>query len=405
MKWMIHPQFTPRFSHHLSNASDFDLENLDPPTQRPDGVRIPRRMFNIDTGNLEEWPSGQYCILSHSWKGSEIVFPFLQQIKAGLKEKERYEDLVRTSPDESTRKIAAFQAAMYAHLDSEYSDVQLLRIQCLKDLDDQCKKIARLIDESSISNSDSSPIVTDFEQARASYTASIEAHRGVVRPQLIQYLDGEANKEPGQQAPVRAAIRSLLNLLERLRSMQKIEQSLAETKRIIDSGLFNPRAPKVYLWNDTICINKQDANELNESLALMGEWYGNAEFCLVHIDTPNFEWVETLDNLDRPRVHRNYSCFQELRESDGINKPRPKWSTRGWTLQELVLPKMAFFVNSLWEPLERSAVALGPYYYIIGFLDQQIRYDAKRHGHVVEALKNIETLKSIVSNSGDKASS
>lgn len=102
MKWMIHARFTPQFSHHISGASDAELENFDPFTQRPDGVRIPRLMLNICTGNLEGWPSGQYCILSHSWKGSEIVFPFLQQLKAGLKEKDTHEDLIRTSPDEST---------------------------------------------------------------------------------------------------------------------------------------------------------------------------------------------------------------------------------------------------------------------------------------------------------------
>lgn len=243
----------------------------------------------------------------------------------------------------------------------------------MKDLDDQCKKIAPLVDECPASDFYSSPGTGDFDLACASYTSSIEAHRVVVRPQLIQYLNDLVSKKTGQMAALRMAIHHLLGLLERLRSMQKIEQSLLETKRIINTGLFNDLAPNVYLWNDTICINKQDANELNESLALMGEWYSNAEFCLVHIDTPDFEWIETLDNLDQPRVHRNYTCFQDLRESDGITKPRPKWSTRGWTLQELVLPKMTFFVNSPWEPLERSATVLGPYYYIIGFLDQQIR--------------------------------
>ena len=34
---------------------------------------------------------------------------------------------------------------------------------------------------------------------------------------------------------------------------------------------------------------------------------------------------------------------------------------------------MAFYVNSLWQPLTRSVEGLGPYYYHCSYLDQHIR--------------------------------
>jgi hypothetical protein len=141
---------------------------------------------------------------------------------------------------------------------------------------------------------------------------------------------------------------------------------MKEAKRILDWGLFPSKAPKRYLWNDTCCINKADANELNESLAMMGQWYNNADFCLVHLDTTeSTEWVDTWDNLEKTAEKSNFPSF------DLVEKPN--WATRGWTLQELVLSKMTFHVNSLWQPLTRSVEGLGPYYYHCSYLAHHIR--------------------------------
>jgi hypothetical protein len=148
--------------------------------------------------------------------------------------------------------------------------------------------------------------------------------------------------------------------------MSKIEGSIREAKTILGSGLFPSNGRKRYLWNDTCCINKGDANELTESLAMMGQWYNNADFCLVHLDTPSStEWVSTWDHLEKPAELPNFCSFDSVYD--------PKWATRGWTLQELVLSKMTFYFNSLWQPLSRSVEGLGPYYYHCSYLDQHIR--------------------------------
>ncbi|KAI5792651.1 hypothetical protein FPQ18DRAFT_239724, partial [Pyronema domesticum] len=83
-----------------------------------------------------------------------------------------------------------------------------------------------------------------------------------------------------------------------------------------------------YLWDDTCCINKSVVGEHQESLAMMGDWYTNAEFCITYLGT------ET-------------SCFKSIKN--------PWWSTRGWTLQELVLSRKAHFYNNKWELLQPDA--------------------------------------------------
>jgi hypothetical protein len=175
----------------------------------------------------------------------------------------------------------------------------------------------------------------------------------------------ESCKVMKQGTALRSAVEDLIPILERMKSVKKIEGSIQEAQRILDLGLFPNKSPKRYLWNDTCCINKGDANELNVSLAMMGEWYNNADFCLVHLDTSeSTEWVDTWDHLGKKAEHPNFRNFAGVEE--------PNWATRGWTLQELVLSKMTFHVNSLWQPLTRPVEGLGPYYYHCSYLAHHI---------------------------------
>jgi hypothetical protein len=119
----------------------------------------------------------------------------------------------------------------------------------------------------------------------------------------------------------------------------------------------------------------------------MGEWYTNAEFCLVHLDSGKTdkewdkweEWVKEWDRWVTNQLEKsgsmisptvadiekpNFASFDEIRT--------PSWATRGWTLQELVLSKITFYVNDLWEPLDRPVENLGRYYHLCSFLDEYI---------------------------------
>jgi hypothetical protein len=78
-----------------------------------------------------------------------------------------------------------------------------------------------------------------------------------------------------------------------------------------------------YVWLDTACINKQSSTELEESIRSMFSWYRNSHICIVH-----------LSDTTEPHTMVNDA-----------------WFTRGWTLQELLAPKVIKFFSQLWRPL------------------------------------------------------
>ncbi|OQO08786.1 hypothetical protein B0A48_05676 [Cryoendolithus antarcticus] len=79
-----------------------------------------------------------------------------------------------------------------------------------------------------------------------------------------------------------------------------------------------------WLWIDTCCINKENAAELSESINCMFRWYRGAALCVALMSD-----VETGDSLE------------------GFDKS--VWFKRGWTLQELLAPRLVVFVSSSWQ--------------------------------------------------------
>jgi Heterokaryon incompatibility protein (HET) len=421
MNWLINANFIPKFVDDKASNAALN-ESAVASTTKPDGVEIPKRMFNLDTGNLEDYPSGQYVILSHSWKGQEITYQFISKIKESQKKREAYE-MVQDDSDEEARKFASFKAKKFNHLEVGKSDVKLLSAQCKQDVRAQIRKIETLLSRSGTRSNTRELLVqltmfkiatTEEEKARNSFNEkeeelklrkmavkvpedeekvsrvgnstmpsgmdgknSLSKELAQANTGLIQAKDKwdqakatlssaeESCKVMKEDPALLSAVEDLIPILERMKSVNKIEGSIEEAKRILKLGLFPNKGPKRYLWNDTCCINKGDANELNVSLAMMGEWYNNADFCLVHLDTTeSTEWVDTWDHLDKTAERPNFPSFADVKE--------PNWATRGWTLQELVLSKMTFHVNSLWQPLTRSVEGLGPYYYHCSYLDHHI---------------------------------
>lgn len=81
-----------------------------------------------------------------------------------------------------------------------------------------------------------------------------------------------------------------------------------------------------YFWVDTCCIDKSSSSELSESINSMFQWYQNAEVCYVYL-------------ADLPPG------------SDMSRLPLCRWFSRGWTLQELVAPKVVQFYNREWNAI------------------------------------------------------
>jgi hypothetical protein len=78
-----------------------------------------------------------------------------------------------------------------------------------------------------------------------------------------------------------------------------------------------------FAWSDTCCIDKSSSTELDESIRSMFRWYRNSTVCIVY-----------------------------LGQSEKVNDIlHDEWTTRGWTLQELLAPYRIKFFNKYWVPL------------------------------------------------------
>ncbi|KAK3348898.1 heterokaryon incompatibility protein-domain-containing protein [Lasiosphaeria hispida] len=74
-----------------------------------------------------------------------------------------------------------------------------------------------------------------------------------------------------------------------------------------------------WVWIDTCCIDKSSSAELSEAINSMFQWYKRAEICFVHL--------------------------ADVRQHDVARDPDSalldcRWFTRGWTLQELLAPRV-----------------------------------------------------------------
>ncbi|KAH8598403.1 vegetative incompatibility protein HET-E-1 [Bisporella sp. PMI_857] len=92
-----------------------------------------------------------------------------------------------------------------------------------------------------------------------------------------------------------------------------------------------------YFWIDTCCINKTDAVEVSESINSMFRWYRNATKCYVYLSDVWAKKRKTGDQLSE------IAWEPAFRTS--------KWFTRGWTLQELLAPKLVEFFSQEGERL------------------------------------------------------
>ncbi|KAF1819122.1 uncharacterized protein K489DRAFT_296247, partial [Dissoconium aciculare CBS 342.82] len=92
------------------------------------------------------------------------------------------------------------------------------------------------------------------------------------------------------------------------------------------------RIPSIkHLWIDTVCINRKDNQELQESIPAMYHWYLSASVCLAYMSDVEFG-ADVLSNSGYPLWE------QQFRGS--------VWHTRGWTLQELLAPKLVLFLDA-----------------------------------------------------------
>ncbi|KAJ4298214.1 hypothetical protein N0V90_006113 [Kalmusia sp. IMI 367209] len=85
-------------------------------------------------------------------------------------------------------------------------------------------------------------------------------------------------------------------------------------------------------WVDTCCIDKSSSAELSEAINSMFQWYHRADKCYVYLSD-----VSTGD-----QVQSELSSQKTWKTAFRCSK----WFTRGWTLQELLAPKVVMFFSA-----------------------------------------------------------
>ncbi|KAI1443506.1 heterokaryon incompatibility protein-domain-containing protein [Annulohypoxylon stygium] len=83
-----------------------------------------------------------------------------------------------------------------------------------------------------------------------------------------------------------------------------------------------------YVWVDTICIDKSSSSELSESINSMFAWYRDSQVCYAYLS----------DVTSELRYVSEDSRFR-----------RSEWFLRGWTLQELLAPRIVRFYTKSWD--------------------------------------------------------
>jgi len=433
------PHFKPSFvdDRPLDVTDPDDVELLAPAAAKP--LRYPVRMFDLDTGNLVEYPDigalGQYCILSHSWKGSEVDYGYINRARAQaagqgtLREDDvtLIKRLAKSDVEEQAEKITALAAEVVGEIGLSAADDVVTRLllkrrnvtwltdefNSARKEEEKAKSKQKLREMAANAFNDLTEDIEEQVSGDIGQTSSAAAEKtadpeeedpSCQTPHSAQTEAGEATTRAKaaldaadadvaffqKHVWLREAVDAMVYCLQRWKSTVKIEQSIRRARDIFDTKGF-ASCDKRYLWNDTCCINKVNPAELVESLSIMGDWYAHAEFCLVHLDTrrlPQYcpthrtkrctvpscdiyrdreksadEWLDEWAIFNGQPRKPNLSHYGQVREYI------PEWAERGWTLQELVLSKTTFYVNSAWMPLERPVADLGPYYYICPFIE------------------------------------
>ena len=89
-----------------------------------------------------------------------------------------------------------------------------------------------------------------------------------------------------------------------------------------------------FLWLDSCCIDKTSSAELSEAINSMYAWYSLSTVC--------YAFLHDVDPDEDP-------CLPDSMFRKSV------WHVRGWTLQELIAPRVVVFVSTTWSFLGSKA--------------------------------------------------
>ncbi|KAG8526418.1 uncharacterized protein KY384_000011 [Bacidia gigantensis] len=94
-----------------------------------------------------------------------------------------------------------------------------------------------------------------------------------------------------------------------------------------------------WMWIDTCCIDKKSSAELSEAINSMYKWYRDARVCYAYLVDVSLPPSKDAGN--------------GLDEIPGLEAAfiASRWFRRGWTLQELLAPKVVVFYDQAWKSI------------------------------------------------------
>ncbi|KAI0742580.1 heterokaryon incompatibility protein-domain-containing protein [Daedaleopsis nitida] len=114
-----------------------------------------------------------------------------------------------------------------------------------------------------------------------------------------------------------------------------------------------------WVWIDTCCIDKTSSAELSEAINSMYRYYSLADVCYAYLpDVP-------------PRDTRDLGAVWSATFAWS------RWHKRGWTLQELIAPKMVFLLSNTWDVLGSKADLAGELEFVTGIPASVLRHEAR----------------------------
>ena len=130
-----------------------------------------------------------------------------------------------------------------------------------------------------------------------------------------------------------ASFQDLQRLTRRCIGTGEDPRELVQDK-IRETCLLAERHGLQWVWIDTCCIDKTSSAELSEAINSMFLFYSMSEVCYAFLRDVPADCV--LDKV-------------------GSEFRRSRWHERGWTLQELVAPKLVLFISEAWTTLGTKA--------------------------------------------------
>ncbi len=93
-----------------------------------------------------------------------------------------------------------------------------------------------------------------------------------------------------------------------------------------------------WAWIDTCCIDKTSSAELMETINAMYQYYALSLVCYVYLP-------DLWHNEDPAEIR---SAMHNSENPEHAFLVRTRWQKRGWTLQELIAPRVVHFLSSVW---------------------------------------------------------